>query len=182
MVLLAKHSNTIPKVNFLREGWGWEGEGIFLPLQNSFTSDGWKSFLQPFCSRELGAQPGKPFQMLPDAPCITKAKNPPSLLPDSWATQSPGEVKNWLWAGECSSPTLLGSVRTFYPSCESQCNCGWWGGEGQYRSKSLMALVKLCRRKAESQARHLTSGSGHEFDWNSDLGLDSFARDPNQAF
>lgn len=151
-----------PKRTSLRESWGWEGEGIFLPLQNCFTSGGWKSFLQAHCSRVLGAQPGKPFQMLPDALWITKAKNPPSHLPDSIATESPGEVKNWLWAGECSSPILLGSIGTSYLSCESQYSCCWWGGEGPYPLKALWPLLDSAKERREP-TRHLTSSHGHWF-------------------
>lgn len=159
-------------MNFLRECWGWEG-GNLLPLQNSFTSDGWSSFLQPRCS-SLGHNQENPCYILNASRCtVSEVKQKPhqTTYPNSCA--APREVKKWLWPGECSSQTLLGSLGASLPSSESLKNCCWWGRAGQSLSQSLIA--------SQGSASQFTSCSGQGFDWNADLGLDSFARATNRA-
>lgn len=126
-------------MNFLRECWGWEG-GNLLPLQNSFTSDGWSSFLQPRCS-SLGHNQENPRYILNASRCtVSKVKQKPhqTTYPNSCA--APKGVKKRLWPGECSNQTLLGSLGASLPSYESLKNCCWWAGKGTPAPKALSPL------------------------------------------
>lgn len=117
------------------------------------------------CS-SLGHNQEKPCWLTNASRCTVnkrKQKTHRTYYPNSRATGSPREVKKWLWAAECSSRTLLGSLRASLPSCESLKNC-WWGEEGQHCSGSLIASVKGCERKAEGSASHLTSWGEHRFE------------------
>lgn len=173
---MAKHSNTIPKANFLRESWGWEGGGIFLLLHNCFISGGWKSFLQPHCSRELGAQPGKTFQMLPDAlwikwkihRCIYLIREQLGLSERSRTGCGLGNAvvqPFWVVLG-----FLIQAVNHNITAADEV-------GKGNTALKALWPLSNSAKeRQRASQAFNIRSAH-----WNSDLGLDSFARDPKSG-
>lgn len=107
-------------------------------------------------------------------------KNPPNLLPNfrgSWPERS----RNVCGQGNGLSNPAGKPPGHSLPSWVSVKNCCWWGGEGQYCSENLIASCQTLQ-KAEGSTSHVTSCSGHGFDLNSYLGLDTFARETNWGF